>query len=235
MAGMDQLNLDFTKQLGLTESHCARLESEVTRLAKEIAKHRDYSQRAADHHMRKATLKAVVARFAELRQAMQKHKRTLEPMLRGEYLVNFGKQLSYYGLAAITGSSFGDSRRMGLGGSGKASVSAREMERYTEDDRAKIADLLGWTAVDGHLAAIASPLSNMLALESADQGGRPQYIYRNYVIQQLGLLYPELFGKRPTATTRGKFWNLCSNTLQALGIEAGGLKSAIPRALKAAG
>jgi hypothetical protein len=151
-------------------------------------------------------------------------------MLRGEFLAEFGKQLSFYGFAAITGSSFGDRYGIGTGG-----LSASQMERQTENHRAHIADQMGLDALEGHLAAVSFPLSRMLALESAHLGGRPRCIYRTYVIQQLGRLYPELFGKRPTATFAGKFWNLCTHTLQALGIEVGNLKSTIPRALRAAG
>jgi hypothetical protein len=228
---MDQTSLEFTKQLGLQKAECARLESEIKRIATEITRHREYTQLAADRHMRKAALRDVLNRFAKLRHAMEKHKTTLEPMVRGEPLAEFGRQLSYYGLAAITGSSFGDTQSMYRPGA----VTATDMERHTAPHRAQIADNIGLDALAGHLAAIELPLYKMLGLESTGRGGRPQNLYRNYVIQQLGLLYQQLFGKEPRITAGGEFWDLCSKTLQALGIEEGDLKSAIPRALKAAG
>lgn len=229
---MDVPNLEFTKQLGLAKGPREKLKSEITRTAGEIARHRAYVQQAPDHHMRKDALQAVVSWFGELRSALKAHQSALETMLRGDFLSEFGKYLSYYGLAAITGSSFGQSQTLG---SRDGLVSAQEMDRHTQSHRASIADTIGLKAFDSHLELFELPLSRMLALESADQGGRPPLLYRNYVIQQLGRLYEEIFDEPPTTTVNGTFYKLVRNSLLALGFEDRGLKSAIPRALKKAG
>jgi hypothetical protein len=92
--------------------------------------------------------------------------------------------------------------------------------------------IYGQQLVDSVLTAISKPVSSQLELERANQGGREQLFYRNYLIQELGRSFSEIFGTHPTTTKSGRFVILCELVLDAVGYDSTGVDKAVPRILK---
>ena len=71
-----------------------------------------------------------------------------------------------------------------------------------------------------------------LVAKSVSKGGAPSNWIREMILLDLARDASRITGKRPTATAKGKFENLCSAVLYAIGIGQSGLTSAIERLIK---
>ncbi len=91
--------------------------------------------------------------------------------------------------------------------------------------------------------ALNTPLAKFLEIERQAKGGNPGRRYLNYVIQQLAILYQDIFEKEPTRTRPGRlsknttipktgqFVLLCELVLSTLDMDTGGVESAVDRTL----
>ncbi len=75
------------------------------------------------------------------------------------------------------------------------------------------------------------PLDQFLEVQRRAKGGNPGRKYRNYVIQQLALLYQQIFKKKPTRTRTGRFVLLCELVLDDFDMDTVGLEKAVERTL----
>ena len=77
-----------------------------------------------------------------------------------------------------------------------------------------------------------APLINFLAIENTNKGGSPGKLYRNYLIEQLTLVYEQIYGERATQTWTGGFVGFCDLVINAVAINTKGLEQALVRRLK---
>jgi len=87
------------------------------------------------------------------------------------------------------------------------------------------------------------PLLRFLEIQRQTRGGNPGRRYRNYVIQQLAILFHRVFDKPPTRTTLGPIRNraqqastgqfiiLCELVLTTFNMDTDGLENAVDRTL----
>lgn len=92
-------------------------------------------------------------------------------------------------------------------------------------------------------AALNQPLNQFLEVRRQAKGGNPGLRYRNYVVQQLAILYRNVFKQKPTGTRpgqlpknaqfirTGRFVLLCELILDAYGMDTTGVEKAVDRTL----
>ena len=81
-------------------------------------------------------------------------------------------------------------------------------------------------------AELAAPLRRQLAIEAVNKGGRPQDLYRNYMVQELAAAYEEIHRTRPPSGKTGLFVKFCQTIFYCVGIETEGLEGAVARILR---
>lgn len=238
---MDQLVRKIVKCHGLTDTQREQLRSALETIRKEIERHRKLEPLAATRSMRKRAIQRLVDRLEATRKELNTTEHTMTPILQETVLPVLGRYLTYTGLVEISEGRMDSSSQIELDrlqGDDRQRgnvISAAQLDQHTVGERIGIAQQIGVVLVQGLLLRLETPLRHLLRLESAYRGGRPQKLYRNYVIQELGRIFPDIFGKRPTTTVTGAFSILCTDVLQALEIEVRDLKSTIPRVLQNAG
>jgi hypothetical protein len=71
-----------------------------------------------------------------------------------------------------------------------------------------------------------------LGAQSVSKGGAPSNWIREMILLDLARDASRIIGKRPTATAKGKFENLCSAVFYKIDIDQSGLNTAIERLIK---
>jgi hypothetical protein len=85
----------------------------------------------------------------------------------------------------------------------------------------------------GVMGDLAKPLRSYLAIERRNRGGRPKNAERDFIIDEMLAIFPQITGKAPTSSPAGPFVTLCDRVLEALGMETEGVESAVAKRLRA--
>ena len=85
----------------------------------------------------------------------------------------------------------------------------------------------------GLVRELADPIMSLLDLERRHRGGRPANAEREFVIDRMAAIFPQVTGLEPTSSPCGPFVTLCDRVLEALGLGTDGLETAVQRRLKA--
>jgi len=105
----------------------------------------------------------------------------------------------------------------------------RAMELAMASRRAAAAADAGEHLVAAFASCLGNGLTQYLALQRMNTGGRPADRYRKFLIQQLLAIFPDLFDAMPTTTSTGRFVRLCMDVADAIGIDSTGLEKAAQR------
>ena len=118
----------------------------------------------------------------------------------------------------------------------ESDLPARQRESYAAGDQAATEQFAVEHCapiLERLLQAIDQPLSDLLEIESEriDGGGRPVYLYRNFIIKRVAAIYHDALGEPATPTEGNLFEAFCEGVLGIVGIDDTGLHSAIKRTL----
>ncbi|MBV9752437.1 MAG: hypothetical protein JO188_07960 [Hyphomicrobiales bacterium] len=215
-----------------------RLWQVVDRVIEESERHAEFEKHQPSRKTRLRALRNLQRDVERLRNTFEASAPDLSDLLRRTAYPDLGGFFTAGSMSEIAQQmvgpdlQFSQLERIVKARSGR--FNCAEIDRETEEGRREAGKTIGPRLLNAVLTTISKPVSAQLELERAHPGGREQLLYRNYLIQELGRSYSEIFGKSPTTTKDGHFVQLCEWVLSAVGIDSRGVENAVSRVLERA-
>ena len=111
-------------------------------------------------------------------------------------------------------------------------ITLADLENNFSNDRMALGFQYGGEILKRFIDVIYADLKTWVELQRCDTGGRPPYIFRNFMIQRLAARSFFIVGKHATTTAGGKFAELCIAVLPACGFHSKGIEKAIEAVLE---
>lgn len=226
-----------SRNLKLAASQSDLLWRGVDGILRDIARHSDSAKAMPDRKARKKALAAAL----KARDAFADIIRRDDPYLRGlirQALPELGADLSGMGLSRLgnVGSiplllRDEDLSRYYSPARGDASTLYAKLENAAASIRSDIARDVGPPIAIAVLDLLSAPFAAQWRVENADKGGRPQELYRNYLVQELTRLYRDIYQQDATMTRDGAFVRFCSQIFGAVNMPEDGIERAVERVL----
>jgi hypothetical protein len=206
----------------------------VYRLRRDIDRHKASVRSTPDRHQRIQAIEQLLRDLDRVVATIGTNQRALPSLLRQGSLQALGELMSPSGMERFVGTiGWGvdddeidavDKRR------GRGDITS--FDDLTRQTRMSVAADIGPKLIVGVLKTIAAPLRQLLVLEKSNKGGRPQDLYRNYVVQELALAWEAEHGKQAPGGKTGPFVEQCREVLEELGLSTDGLADCIGRTTK---
>ena len=226
---------EMASGLKLNRDQARALERTVTNT---INKLRNYSQRQdeiPEHDIRNDRAKKIQNLLQALETEISKGSHTLDHIAPPENLGLFGSLLSFQAFAELAPNIqfetdlykyINDQEQSG------AAPSLTELEHRFQQPK-QMFDLQNRAKVLLFLTKkMRQQFDDYLGAQSVSNGGAPSNWIREMILLDLARDASRIIGKRPTATAKGKFENLCSAVLYKIDIDQSGLNTAIERLIK---
>ena len=235
---IDEDRAEITAEFKLDPAKADRLWQVVDRVVQECTRHERFGQAQPNRKNRLKALRDLQRDVERLKKTFELSAPVLRDLLRQTTYADLGGFFTAAIMSEIAQESVGPdlqfSRLQRIVKPRFDQFNCAEIDRETEEGRREAGKHIGQRLVNAVLITISKPVSSQVELERANRGGREQLLYRNYLIQELGRSYQDIFGKPPTTTKTGHFVRLCESVLDAVGLDSTGVEKAVPRVLKSA-
>jgi hypothetical protein len=221
--------------LKLNQDQAWALERTVRNVINKARNHAQRQDEIPEHDIRNDRAEKIQDLLQTLEAEILKGSHTLDYIAPPENLGLLGSLLSFQAFAELapninfeTGlyKYINDQEQSG------AALSLIELEHRFQQPK-QMFDLQNRTKVLIFLAKkMRQQFDDYLGAQSGRKSGAPSNWIREMILLDLARDASRIIGKRPTATAKGKFENLCSAVLYGVGIDQTGLKAAIERLIK---
>ena len=226
---------EMASGLKLTRDQAWELERTVTNTINKLCNYAQRQDEIPEHDVRNDRATTIRNLLLALEAEISKGSHTLDHIAPPENLGLFGSLLSFQAFSELapniqfeTGLSDYINKQDQFG----ATPNLTELEHRFQQPK-QMFDLHNRTEVLLFLTKkMRQQFDYYLGAQSVRKGGPPSNWIRGMILLDLARDASRITGKRPTATAKGKFVNLCSTVLYAIGIDQGGLTSAIERLIK---
>lgn len=240
----DQID-EVTILLELELDQAAILWQRVRSIVAETERHAAHVAKTPDRGARLSSIRTVVAACSKLAGLFDSDGQRLPQGLLSTVLNEIGHLLSLSAVEEIAKGSvaWGISDRgaddvlLHERGCRAPDVAAQilELEQLTDSRRRDVAVQIGPKLIGELISRIQGPFEAQLRIEKAHRGGRPQDLYRNYLIQELVPVFETIYGRAATGTiskSEPTFITFCNAVTHAVGIELAGVDRAVERLFK---
>jgi hypothetical protein len=184
---------DIKAEFKLDDAQQACLWEVVDWVVERCTRHASFESKEPSREDRVKALRNLNRDVERLKETIKRTAPILGDLLRTTTYADLGGFFTSAAMSEITGEGVGPDvpfrlmKRAAMKHFGMCNSAV--IDRLTSDDRREIGKIYGQRLVESVLDAISKPVSAQVAVERANRGERELFLYRNYLIQEVGRSY----------------------------------------------
>lgn len=213
----------------------AKYESELLRLivedmVSEVLAYQAFKEREPDRKHLRLGLDRIEKAFAQLEFELDRFKSSTEYFLPHDFSERLGDMLNF----SIMSTALNDNvfprnfdSRLDQIKANKKIVTMEAIELEFSPNRKALGLKHGHKILPHVIKMLHAPLKNWLELDRLNRGGRPRHAIRQFMIERIAHVAPEVVGVEITTNTTNPAFELCNSVLSDCGIPEAGLDKSI--------